>query len=81
MTSRELLRFGITGTVLTGICCFTPFLITILSVFGVLAWLSWTDFVLLPLFAGFLLLTLYSIERIRREPAATDRDGEDPTSS
>jgi mercuric ion transport protein len=81
MTSRELLRIGITGTVLTGLCCFTPFLITILSVFGVVAWLSWTDFVLFPLLGGFLLLTLYAIERIRREPAAADRDGEDPTAS
>lgn len=80
MTSRELLRIGITGTVLTGLCCFTSLLVTILSVFGVIAWLSWTDFVLFPLLGGFLLLTLYSIERIRREPAAADSDREDPTS-
>ena len=61
MKPRDLLRVGITGTVLTGICCFTPFLITVFSVFGVVSWLTWTDFVLFPMLGAFLILTITSV--------------------
>ena len=72
MTTRELLRVGITGSVLTGVCCFTPLLVTIFSMLGILTWLKWTDFVLFPMLGVFLLLTIYAIERIRRDPAAPE---------
>lgn len=69
MKSRELLRIGITGSILAGFCCFSPILVIIFSMFGVLTWLKWTDFVLFPMLGSFLILTIYAIERIRRDQA------------
>ena len=53
----RLLRFGIVGTVLAALCCFTPVLVGLLGVLGLSALTGYLDFVLLPVLAFFIVLT------------------------
>jgi mercuric ion transport protein len=53
MQRKSLLKFGIAGTVVTAICCFTPALVVLLGVVGLSAWLAWLDAVLIPLLVVF----------------------------
>lgn len=80
MKPRELLRTGITGSALTSICCFTPFLETIFNVFGLITWLEWINYILFPMLGIFLVLTIFAIERIRRNPTEGYDDTIPPTS-
>lgn len=66
MKNASLLRTGVTGSVVTAVCCFTPLLIWVLPTIGLAAWLGWIDYVLLPALAGFLALTGYAFWRRRR---------------
>lgn len=67
MQDRALLKVGLTGSILTAICCFTPTLAWLLALSGLAGWLVWLDYVLLPLLAGFLGLTAYAVYRVRRQ--------------
>ena len=62
---NKLLGFGIGGTILAALCCFTPLLPVILGAFGLTGLLSivYNDAVLLPILAGFLILTGYALWR------------------
>lgn len=66
MQDRALLKLGLTGTIVTAICCFTPTLAWLLALSGLAAWLAWTDYVLLPLLGLFLAVTAYAVVRARR---------------
>ncbi len=66
MQDRALLKLGLTGTIVTAICLFTPTLAWLLAVSGLAGWLAWTDYVLLPLLAVFLGVTAYAVLRARR---------------
>jgi mercuric ion transport protein len=66
MQDRALLKLGLTGTIVTAICLFTPTLAWLLALSGLAGWLAWTDYVLLPLFAVFLGVTIYAARRARR---------------
>lgn len=63
MKDKGLLRTGIAGTVVMGLCCFTPLLVVALGALGLSAWLGWADYVLLPALGGFLALTGYALVR------------------
>ena len=54
--NKKILKIGIVGTLLTSLCCFTPFLIIILTFLGIASWLAWLDFILLPLLAFHVIL-------------------------
>ena len=62
---NKLLTLGIGGTIVVGLCCFTPFLPVVLSAVGLSAVLGvvYNDAVLLPVLAGFLGLTVFAIWR------------------
>ncbi|SHF04518.1 mercuric ion transport protein [Litoreibacter ascidiaceicola] len=62
---NKLLALGLGGTLLAALCCFTPFLPIVLTAFGLTGLLGvvYNDTVLLPVLAGFLLLTGYAIWR------------------
>ncbi len=75
MKARKLLGFGVGGTAVTAVCCFTPALVILLGGLGVSAWLAWLDYILLPLLAAFIALTLFALLRVRREPKVKHRDG------
>ena len=61
----SLLRFAAMGTVVAGICCFTPALVIILSSAGAASMLGYLDFVLLPLLLMFLGLTVFAFMNSR----------------
>ena len=60
---NKLLGFGIGGTTFAALCCFTPMLPVILGALGLTGLLSivYNDAVLLPILAGFLILTGYAL--------------------
>ncbi len=66
MQDRALLKLGLTGTIVTAICLFTPTLAWLLALSGLAGWLAWLDYVLLPLLVVFLGLTAYAALRPRR---------------
>jgi mercuric ion transport protein len=53
MKSKSALAVGVTGTLITAICCFTPALVVTLAAVGLSAWLAWLDYILLPALALF----------------------------
>lgn len=61
MRRKSLLTFGIVGTVVTAICCFTPALVVFLAAVGLSAWLVWLDMVLIPLLLVFIVITVFAI--------------------
>ncbi len=61
MKDSTLLTTGIIGTVIAAICCFTPALVILLGVVGLSAWLAWLDYILLPLLALSLGITIYGL--------------------
>jgi mercuric ion transport protein len=62
----RLLKYGLIGTVLVALCCFTPILVILLGAVGLSAVLGWLDIVLLPALAVFVGITLYALWRRRR---------------
>ena len=73
MTEREanprddrLLKYGLIGSVIVALCCFTPILVILLGAVGLSAMLGWLDIVLLPALAVFVGITLYALWRRRR---------------
>ncbi|EAQ04590.1 hypothetical protein OB2597_04890 [Pseudooceanicola batsensis HTCC2597] len=62
----RLLKFGLIGTVVVALCCFTPILVILLGAVGLSAVLGWLDIVLLPALALFIGITLYALWRRQR---------------
>ncbi|MGB5862735.1 MAG: mercury resistance system transport protein MerF [Sulfitobacter sp.] len=62
---NKLLALGVGGTILAILCCFTPLLPVVLTALGLTGLLGvvYNDAVLLPILAGFLILTGYAIWR------------------
>ncbi len=71
MNNKPLLRFGIIGTVVAALCCFTPVLVVLLGAVGLSAWLGWLDYVLFPALIIFAAITVYAVARRTRRMAAT----------
>ena len=61
MTREKLLKVGVVGTIGTGLCCFTPILVILLTTIGASAIIGWLDFVLLPALAVFIAITGYAL--------------------
>ncbi|SPH19597.1 hypothetical protein ASD8599_00332 [Ascidiaceihabitans donghaensis] len=66
---NKMLAFGIGGTLLAALCCFTPLLPIVLTALGLTGLLGvlYNDAVLLPILAGFLILTWYAIWQRRKQ--------------
>lgn len=62
----RLLKYGLIGTVIAALCCFTPILVILLGAVGLSAVLGWLDIVLLPALALFIGITLYALWRRQR---------------
>ena len=60
MTKKHLLQFGIVGTIIAAICCFTPALVVLLASVGLSAWLGWLDSLLIPLLVVFIAITAFA---------------------
>jgi mercuric ion transport protein len=66
---NKLLAIGIGGTLLAVLCCFTPLLPIVLTTLGLTGLLGvlYNDAILLPILAGFLILTSYAIWQRRKQ--------------
>jgi hypothetical protein len=66
---NKLLALGLGGTILAILCCFTPLLPIVLTALGLTGLLGvvYSDAVLLPILAGFLILTGYAIWRQKKQ--------------
>ena len=60
---NRLLKFGLIGSIVTALCCFTPLLVILLSALGVAAIIPHLDIVLLPLLGVFLLMLVIGLFR------------------
>ncbi len=56
-----MLKTGIIGSVVTAICCFTPVLVIGFSAAGLMAAVSWLDYLLFPMLAVFLGMTAIAL--------------------
>lgn len=64
-TQSGLLKFGLIGTVIVALCCFTPVLVILFGAVGLSALLGWLDYVLLPALAIFIGITIYALWKRR----------------
>lgn len=70
MNRTFLLKFGMIGTVIAALCCFTPILVVLFAAVG-LSWaVGYLDYVLFPALFIFLGITVYAVWRNR--PAQPD---------
>lgn len=76
MQSNQLLRFGVIGTVIAALCCFTPILVILFAAVG-LSWaVGYLDYVLLPALFVFIGLTIYALWRRQRTTGLTKKRSE-----
>lgn len=70
--NSKLLKFGIGGTIIAALCCFTPILLILLGAVGLGALTGYLDYVLLPALVIFIGIAAYalSIDGDRHRPAA-----------
>ena len=61
MKNTSLLKVGLIGTTIAALCCFTPVLVVLLGVVGLSAVLGWIDYVLFPVLAIFIGITVYAL--------------------
>jgi mercuric ion transport protein len=67
----KTLRFGVIGTVVAALCCFTPLLVLLLTGVGIGWAIGYVDYVLLPALFVFVGLTGYALwKRPRALPTA-----------
>jgi len=65
--SKKPLYTSITGTVLMILCCFTPLLVIALGIVGLSIFTPYLDFILFPALALFIILTLWSYKKYKKE--------------
>ena len=73
MNDRKVLRYGLIGTIIAMLCCFTPLLAVSFGVLGLTAWLAKADYVLYPALVLFIGITAYGYYRHRRIENAARR--------
>jgi|TARA_B110000211_G_C13695175_1_gene384892 mercuric ion transport protein len=61
MQKNKLLKAGLVGSIVTAICCFTPFLVVIFGLAGLSPLVIYLDVVLLPLLVVFVGITAYAL--------------------
>jgi len=70
MNDQTLIKTGIIGAVIAGVCCATPVLVILLGAVGLSALTGYLDYVLLPALALCVGLTGYGLNRQRRSRTA-----------
>ena len=71
----RLQQFGIIGTLIAALCCFTPVLVILLGGVGLSALTGYLDFVLFPALLFFIVLTGYAYYRNHRKTTARSMSG------
>jgi mercuric ion transport protein len=70
-SDSRLLKYGIIGTILAALCCFTPVLVVLFGAVGLSAAVGYLDVVLFPALGLFVLLTVYAVWRKKRGTSQT----------
>ena len=74
MNDKSLLKIGVIGTLLVGLCCFTPILVFLVVGVGLSSIVGYLDLVLFPALAIFIGITVYALYRRSRRSAEV-KDG------
>jgi mercuric ion transport protein len=61
MKYKSTMTVGVSGALITAICCFTPALVLLLGAAGLSAWLAWLDYILLPALALFVVVSIVAL--------------------
>jgi mercuric ion transport protein len=61
MQKNKLLKAGLVGSIVTAICCFTPFLVVVFGLAGLSPLVIYLDVVLLPLLIFFVGITAFAL--------------------
>lgn len=69
MEKARWFKAGLLGTIVTAVCCATPLLPWVLGLLGLAALTGYLDYVLFPLLAIFLAVTIYAA--VTRRPTET----------
>jgi len=64
--NTRLLKFGVVGTVIAALCCFTPVLVVLFGVVGLSAVVGMLDVILFPALAVFIGITVYALVKRAR---------------
>jgi mercuric ion transport protein len=76
MRNQALLRTGLIGTVIAALCCFTPVLVILLGALGLSTALGWLDYLLFPVLAIFVGITVYAlVQHPRKRKVQSDLPG------
>jgi len=67
MKKSTLLKTGIVGSAIAALCCFTPVLVILFGAVGLVAWVAYLDYVLMPALIFFVGLAIYAAMRRRQE--------------
>jgi len=67
MKRSTLLKTGITGAVVSVLCCFTPVLVVLFGALGFAAGVGYLDYILMPSLLFFVGLIIYAVMREERE--------------
>ncbi len=59
----QLLKYGVLGTAVAALCCFTPALVVLVGLVGLSAIIGYLDYVLFPALGFFILLTAWALWR------------------
>ena len=65
MNDKKAVQYGVIGTIIVALCCFTPVLVVLFGFVGLSAVIGYLDYVLFPALAFFVLLTIYALWRKR----------------
>lgn len=63
--NKNLLKTGIIGATIAGICCVTPILVILFSALGLSALTGYLDYVLLPTLGIFVMVIIYALWKRR----------------
>jgi mercuric ion transport protein len=64
--NTKLIGTGVTGAIVSMLCCFTPALVLLLGALGFSAYLAKLDYVLIPIFLASVALVIFAVMRRRR---------------
>jgi len=70
MNDKKVLQYGVIGTIIAALCCFTPVLAVLLPVLGLGAWLATADSIVVTLLVASLGLVAVGLYRYRYRAAA-----------
>lgn len=69
---NKLTKFGLIGSIVAAICCFTPLLVWGFAAVGLAGLIGYLDMVLLPLLGVFIAITLWGFVRGQKAGGGSD---------